>query len=127
MTLRRILLGVAAAAAVSSASAQERAATMVTANEAHEVSSSALTLPASEDGVAVYATCGGCPAKSFAATAATKYYLQGTSVSLADFRAAILGRPNLTLTAKHSVRSGALVSISASVAPTSAAAQRRAP
>lgn len=122
-SLRRVLL-VVAAAAMSSAYAQHKPSKLVTVNEAQEVAASAITLPATESGLAVFATCAGCPAKGFPASAATKYYLNRTPVKLADLRAAILTTPDAVLTVKYSVRNGQLVSISAPVAPTSAAPRR---
>lgn len=127
MTLRRVLLCVAAAAAMSSVFAQNKPAQnqITTVNEAHEVRVARLTLPASESGAAVFAPCYECAPKSFPASADTKYFLKNAPVSLAEFRAAVLGKPNLGLTVKVSVKTGALVSIGASVAPP--ATPRRAP
>ena len=123
-SLRRVLLVVAAAAAMSSVSAEQKPPKMVTVNEAHEVRGSSLTLPATESGVAVFPTCRECAPKSFSASASTQYFLQRTPVTLADFRAAVLGKPDLALTVKVSVESGALISIAAQVPPTAANPRR---
>jgi hypothetical protein len=120
-----VLLAVAAAAAMSTVFAHEGPVKIVTVNEAHEVRASALTLPATESGVAVFAPCRECPAKSYPASAATQYFLQRTPVTLADFRSAVLGQPGLALTVKVSVESGALVSVAALVPPS--AGRRRTP
>src|SRR5262245_19428640 len=108
-SLRRVLLAVAAAAAMSSAFAQQGPSKLVTLNEVREVAASEITLPASESGLAVFAVCVGCPAKSFPVTAATKYFLRTTPVTLEDLRAAILGKPNMILGVKYSVANGQLV------------------
>ena len=126
MTLHRLLLGVAAAAAMSTGFAQQKSLKIVTVNEAHEVRASALTLPSGDSGVAVFSLCKECPAKTFPANADTKYTLRNTPVTLADLRTAILGKPETVLTVMVSVKSGALISIDAPVAPTSAV-QRRTP
>ena len=122
MTLRRVLLSLAAAAAMSSVFAQSKPAQnqITTVNEAHELRVKALTLPTSESGDALFAPCAECPIKSFPANADTKYFLRNVPVSLADFRAAILGKPEVGVTVKVSVKTGALVSIGASLAPPAA-------
>lgn len=60
--------------------------------EVAEVSSLALTLPASAVGSASLRRCGRCALLTVRATQATSYFVDGQRVSLAQLQAAIAGR-----------------------------------
>jgi hypothetical protein len=111
--LRRALLVMFAMGAVSSAQAQ-LAQQFKVVNVAAEVPARSLTLTASS---AVFPTCGDCATKSFPTTAATRYYLKRTVVTVDQLRAALAGRPDLIVTVKYSAKSSELISVSAELDP----------
>jgi len=113
-SFRSLLLAVAALGAMTGAQAQQ--ASKLTSSEiALEVPAAAMVLPVSATSAAVFPPCGGCAPKSFPVTATTAYYLKRDPVSVADLKAAIIGRPDLILTAVYSRRTGALISVTADI------------
>lgn len=113
-SLIRGLLTLAVAGVVSLAHAQQ-ASNLVTRDLALEVVAGSLVLPTGSNGTAVFPPCGGCTPKSFPTTADTVYRIRRTPVSVADLKAAIVGRPDLILTVIYSVQTGELISITADV------------
>lgn len=65
-----------------------------TVMEVHEVELPYLTLPASVNGTLTFSDCDECSQLSIRATVATRYSVNGQTVSLADFRRAIAGITN---------------------------------
>jgi hypothetical protein len=114
---RTLLLASALLAAASAFAAEPpRPSRIVNKEIALEVLASSMTLPTSM-GVssAVFPECGGCPPKSFPTSSNTKYFVNRQQVAVADLKAAIVGQPNLMLTAVYSVKSGELISVTADI------------
>ncbi len=112
----RILLLGSALLATAGAWAAQPASKMVVTQNAVEVAASAIVLPTSS-GVssAVFAMCAGCPPKTFATSAQTKYFVNRQQVTVADLKMAINGHPNLILTAVYATANNALVSVTADI------------
>ena len=114
LALRRLLFALCATGAVTLASAQlpPNAIFSNTAVEVKEAASGSVTLPQSIPGSLLMKPHGdNSPLTSYPVTAETKFFLHGKEVSLADFRAAILGRDRLLAVAVL-LKSGVIAKVS---------------
>jgi hypothetical protein len=75
--------------------------------DAIEANSAALVLPSGPASALVVTPCGGCAPVTVRATATTTYYLRKKLVTLADFKAALLGK-SVAVTVFRSTKGGAL-------------------
>jgi hypothetical protein len=91
---------------------------------AAEVPAGSLTLPASIGSSAVVVPCAQCPPKSYPVTANTEFFLGTTPVTMADLKAAIVGKPDLLVTMLYSADTNVVVSFTVEV-PAPAPAPRR--
>ena len=112
---RNLFLGIVLLAATTAAHAQVAASKLVSKEIALEVPAASMVLPMSSTSAAVFPPCGGCAPKSYPTTAATRYYLSQEQVTVADLKAAIIGRPSLMLTVMYSPTTGELISVTADV------------
>lgn len=102
LALRTLLFALCATGAVTLASAQlpPKAIVSNTAFEVKEASSAAITLPLSVPGSLLMRPHGdNSPLSSYPVTPETQFVIKGRQVSLADFKASILGRDVLVLVA----------------------------
>jgi hypothetical protein len=90
-----------------------------TRNEALETDTRAVTLPSATDSMMTVAPCSSCPIKSLRATAKSIYSLRDQPVTLTQLRNAVAANPGAFLTVTYSVKTSELVSINASIDPTS--------
>ncbi len=90
------------------------AADFVTVAPAYEVALSDFTAPATPNGGATFKRCDDCPAQTLRVTGATRYTVNGRSMSLERFRQAIAtvqNRDAVTLTVKHDLAMDVIVSV----------------
>jgi hypothetical protein len=89
---------------------------LVNLEEAAEITSSALTLPVSANGVAIFQPCGRCKLLSARATERSQYFINKRPVSLEALRAAVAGTSTPVIVF-YDERSMELTRITASVQP----------
>lgn len=109
LALRSMLFALCATGAVTYASA-EPFHILETVVEVAEAPSAIVTLPASVPGNLLMPSCGTCELKSYPVTAATTFILHGKQVTLAEFKAAVLGKDTL-LGVGYRPKTGEIVSV----------------
>lgn len=113
LALRSLLFALCATGAVTTASAQlpPNAIVSSTAVEVKEASSASVTLPQSIPGSLLMRPHGdNSPLASYPVTAETKFTLHGKEVSLAEFRAALLGK-DVLLAVSVRIKSGEIAKV----------------
>jgi tRNA(Arg) A34 adenosine deaminase TadA len=86
-----------------------------TLNEALETDGRSVSLPASADGLMTVTPCAQCAMKSMRATSATTYFFREQPTTLAELKNAVAANPDVFLTVRYSLKSGELLSITASM------------
>ena len=105
---------VAAVAFTSLAVGQDRNATPAReSRSAVELQAGDVVLPTSTTGSIVMKACTKCPLKSYPVTPATKYYLYADAVTLPEFTAALVGRPDAFLGVQYSLKTGQVMVLNA--------------
>jgi hypothetical protein len=114
LAFRTVLFALCATGAATLASAQlpPNAIVSNTAVEVKEASSAAITLPQSIPGSLLMKPHGeNSPLTSYPVTAETQFVIHGRQVTLADFKASVLGKDALVLVAVR-LKSGQIAKIS---------------
>lgn len=86
-----------------------------TVTMAVEASAGSVVLPNGPTGSLVMATCHECPLQSFTTSAATEYFVDGKSATLAEVRAAATAAPGNIMTVSYIVKTGVVTQISAAL------------
>lgn len=117
------LFAVLAVAAFGPAFAQT-ARPFITLHEALETDGRSVSLPAGAGGLMTLTPCGRCPMKSLRSTSTTLYSFGKTRTTLAEMKNAVAANPDVFLTVRYVVKSGELLSITASIDPRAAKRNR---
>ena len=110
---RNSIVAVALLMAAFSANAQ-----FVTVSEAYELRLSDVRVPATPSSGIIFRECGDCEMKTVRVTPQTLYIVNGRTVSLKDFRAAVFSVSDRTSTpviVKHHLESDTVESVSVSI------------
>lgn len=86
-----------------------------TIEAAVEAPAGKVTLPSGPDSSLVMAPCGSCAPKRFPTTPATTYFIGKRQVTLGELAAAVTPRPDVFLTVRYVVKSGALSRVTADI------------
>jgi len=118
-TIQRSLLAVAlgvlaAGSALAQTASRSGPVRFETVKMAVEALAGSVTLPnGPTTGTLVMATCHECPLQSFTTNAATEYFVDGKSATLAEVRAAATAAPGNIMTVSYIVKTGVVTQISA--------------
>jgi hypothetical protein len=121
----RCAIALAAFSAIAAGAHAETKNVITTLVEAIEIQVKSTVLPLSSSSALVVTPCSGCAPRSHAQTPATEFFINKTSVTLADFRVAVAEKPDLMLTVAYDVKTGNLVSITADLPNRAVAATQR--
>jgi hypothetical protein len=102
-----------AACSVMTCAVAETKNVMTTVVEASETPVKSVMLPLNATSALMVTPCPGCPPKSHATTAQTKYVINKKEVTLEELRAAVANKPDLMLTVSYRVSTGELVKVTA--------------